>query len=187
MRAFELTIHSVDGERQRRGASGGGGVGWRRESVVERRRQEGWGESGVVRRGRDVRGRGRGGDIRGEESGPGELLRVRGRDVREKSIADGSGGRGVGEGAGDGGEDDMLRGAAVALFDLNSSSISCSSCCDKSKTGKNYNNRPYSEFILQITHTSFGGMVAKLAREHFAAVLQINTQLTSFLTFHLKF
>ena len=48
-------------------------------------------------------------------------------------------------------------------------------------------NRPYSEFILQITHTSFGGMVAKLAREHFAAVLQINTQLTSFLTFHLKF
>ena len=144
MRAFELTIHSVDGER--RGASGGGGVGWRRESVVERRRQEGWGESGVVRRGRDVRGRGRGrgrggsvprgGDVRGEESGPGELLRVRGRDVREKSIADGSGGRGVGEGAGDGGEDDMLRGAAVALFDLNSSSISCSSCCDKSKTGK---------------------------------------------------
>ena len=42
----------------------------------------------------------------------------------------------MGEGAGDGGEDDMLRGAAVALFGLNSSSISCSSCCDKSKTGK---------------------------------------------------
>ena len=121
MNLLSIVIVSVDGERERRGASGGGGVGWRRESVVERRRQEGRGESGVVRRGRG-RGRGgsvpRGGDVRGEESGPGELLRMWGRDVREKSIADGSGGRGVGEGAGDGGEDDMLRGSAVALLIL---------------------------------------------------------------------
>ena len=98
MNLLSTVIVSVDGERERRGASGGGGVGWQRESVVECQRQEGRGESGVVRRGQDVRGRGRGGsvprggDVRGEESGPGELLRVRGRDVREKSIADGSGG-----------------------------------------------------------------------------------------------
>ena len=94
-------------------------MGWRRESLVERRRQEGQGGSAVLRRGRDVRGRGgsvaQGGDVRGEESGPGDILSLRGRDVRdksiaEKSIASGSGKREVGEGGGDGGEGDMLGG-----------------------------------------------------------------------------